>query len=169
MITIDRKHQLFRMDTPHTTYVCGLLDGKYLTHLYYGKRLRDGDLSGLFYDPDAFPAPDVLPREKAGFLDGAPFEYGTSGVGDFRENGWLDAVEIAGKDKKEAFVLAVQVLTQPNQKSTRLYLQGLDPAASYEAEGKVFPGDLLMQAGYPLQHVVHDLDARILWLRRVEA
>ncbi len=153
MITIDRKHQLFRMDTPHTTYVCGLLDGKYLTHLYYGKRLRDGDLSGLFYDPDAFPAPDALPREKAGFLDGAPFEYGTSGVGDFRENGWLDAVEIA----------------QPNQKSTRLYLQGLDPAALYEVEGKVFPGDLLMQAGYPLQHVVHDMDARILWLRRVEA
>jgi alpha-galactosidase len=87
----------------------------------------------------------------------------------FRENGWLDAVEIAGKDKKEAFVLAVQVLTQPNQKSTRLYLQGLDPAALYEVEGKVFPGDLLMQAGYPLQHVVHDMDARILWLRRVEA
>lgn len=78
MITIDRKHQLFRMDTPHTTL-------------------------------------------------------------------------------------------QPNQKSTRLYLQGLDPAASYEVEGKVFPGDLLMQAGYPMQHVAHDMDARILWLRRVEA
>ncbi len=85
MIAIDREHQLIRLDTPHTTYVLGLLDGKYLTHLYYGAKLGAGDLSALFFDPDAAPVPSACPREKAGFLDAAPFEYGTSGIGDFRE------------------------------------------------------------------------------------
>ena len=78
-------------------------------------------------------------------------------------------MEIAAKDGKEAFVLAVQVLTQPNEKSTRLYLQGLRPNARYEVEGRIFPGDILMQAGYPLAHKIHDLDARIIRIREVEA
>lgn len=109
MITIDRDHSLFRLDTPHTTYACGLLSGKYLTHLYYGKRLGEGDLSGLFYDPDAFPAPDLLPREKAGFLDGTPFEYGTAGVGDFREPA-LSVINARGQDGCELFFEDAKVL-----------------------------------------------------------
>lgn len=85
MITADEKNGLFRLDTPNTTYVLGVADGTYLEHLYYGKRLPDGDLSALWEDPCAAPAPSVLPREKTGYLDSAPFEYASSGIGDFRE------------------------------------------------------------------------------------
>lgn len=152
MITIDRKHQLFRMDTPHTTYVCGLLDGKYLTHLYYGKRLRDGDLSGLFYDPDAFPAPDALPREKAGFLDGAPFEYGTSGVGDFREPA-LSVTNERGQDGCELFFEDAEVI--PGKPK----LQGLPAGYGTEKEVSTLEialRDPVLNLSVTLQYGVYD-------------
>ena len=39
MIYIDEKRKTVRLDTPGTSYVLGVVNGKYLCHLYYGKRI----------------------------------------------------------------------------------------------------------------------------------
>ena len=39
MIYFDERNQLFHMMTPHTSYIIGIEKGKYLTHLYWGKKL----------------------------------------------------------------------------------------------------------------------------------
>lgn len=86
MIAYDEQHGVFRLDTPHTSYCMGLVDGKYLGHLYYGKKLSDMDLSYLFCPNDAPLPPSADPAEKGSFIGCFPAEYPTSGTGDFRES-----------------------------------------------------------------------------------
>lgn len=85
MITFNEKSGIFKLDTPHSSYLMGIVDGKYLSHLYYGKTLGGDDLAYLMQDPSMAPGPSVLPGEKVSFMDSCPVEYGTSGTGDFRE------------------------------------------------------------------------------------
>ena len=35
MIQYDRENQIFKIDTKGTSYVMGVVSGKYLAHLYY--------------------------------------------------------------------------------------------------------------------------------------
>lgn len=86
MIQYDKVHQIFKLDTPGTSYVCGLADGKYLGHCYYGRKLGDTDLGYLLRAEENPTVPSVLPREKTGFLDCFPMEYSFGGTGDFRES-----------------------------------------------------------------------------------
>ncbi|MBO7515725.1 MAG: alpha-galactosidase, partial [Lachnospiraceae bacterium] len=85
----------FFLQTPHTTYVCGIVNGKYLGHIYYGKKLQDQNLRHLM-GVKADPAADnINPGDTGIFYDNFPFEYNFSGIGDFRENA-LDVHTTAG-------------------------------------------------------------------------
>lgn len=86
MIQYDSIHQIFKLDTPNTSYICGLADGIYLGHVYYGAKLKDTDLGYLMRHEEHPTVPSVLPREKTGFLDCFPMEYPFGGTGDFRES-----------------------------------------------------------------------------------
>ncbi len=85
MITYNEKAKTWKLDTPHTSYICALADGKYLPHVYYGKSVSDTDLSYLTRTDEGPFVPSVNPAEKQGFLDVCPMEYPCSGTGDSRE------------------------------------------------------------------------------------
>lgn len=86
MIQYDCRHQVFKLDTPATSYVCAIVDGGYLGHVYYGRKLEDTDLSYLLRTEESPLVPSVNPREKVSFLDTFPMEYSFGGTGDFRES-----------------------------------------------------------------------------------
>ena len=84
----DVERGAFRLDTPRSSYIMALADGKWLGHVYYGPRLTDGPLDwtmgclGLDEKPYT---PDRYPKDEASFFDRFPAEYPVSNVGDFRE------------------------------------------------------------------------------------
>ena len=85
-VTYDQGKKLFKLDTPNSTYIIGVLDKEqFVTHLYYGKYIPDMDLSYLFT-----PIINSLPSKKEGqrvaFMDAIPLEYPTYGIGDFRDH-----------------------------------------------------------------------------------
>ncbi|MCD8076228.1 MAG: alpha-galactosidase [Lachnospiraceae bacterium] len=86
MIQYDSQHQVFKLDTPNTSYVFGLTDGSYPGQIYYGKRIGDTDLMYLLRENERPEPPSVLRREKAGYFDFYPMEYPFSGIGDGRES-----------------------------------------------------------------------------------
>lgn len=86
-ITFNEKTRIFKLDTANTSYIMGLEDEfGYLLHYYYGKRLQSDDVRylGRTWEPPF--TPEKNSREKLSFLDCAPFEYPTGGIGDFREH-----------------------------------------------------------------------------------
>ena len=42
MIRFMEEQQVFWLDTPNTSYVIGISDGKYVGHIYYGRRIEAG-------------------------------------------------------------------------------------------------------------------------------
>ena len=86
MISYDSRHQIFKLDTPSTSYIMGIADNAYLGHVYYGKKLFDTDLSYLLRTEEAPLVPSVFPAEKLGFLDSFLMEYSFGGTGDLRES-----------------------------------------------------------------------------------
>ena len=44
MIQFDREHQVFKIDTKNTSYVMGVVSGRYLAHIYYGKYIESTEL-----------------------------------------------------------------------------------------------------------------------------
>lgn len=85
MIVYDKETQIFKLDTKTTSYVIGIADGKYLGHVYYGKKLDSTDLFYLLRTEEHPFVPSRLEREKLSFLDSFPMEYPFGGTGDFRE------------------------------------------------------------------------------------
>ena len=86
------ENDLIMLQMEKTSYVMAVSDG-YVGHLYYGKKLSH------------FPSRDILREveysyldgkvgEKCTFMDGFPFEYGTSGVGDYRTS----CIEVKNSD-----------------------------------------------------------------------
>jgi alpha-galactosidase len=71
------------------------------------------------------------------------------------------------KDRREAFVVYVQVLQEPYAPLDRFRLKGLDPALDYEldADGLVYGGDELMNAGLPVPQFNGDFRSRAYRLR----
>ena len=85
-ITFDKEKKIFKLDTPNSTYMIGILDKEhFITHLYYGKYIPDRDLSYIFA-----PISDAMPSKREGhraaFMDNIPLEYPTFGIGDFRDH-----------------------------------------------------------------------------------
>lgn len=86
MITYSERGKAWKLDTPHTSYVCALADGRYLAHVWYGQKVSDTDLSYLLRLQEGPRVPSENPAEKQGFLDVCPMEYPCGGTGDFRES-----------------------------------------------------------------------------------
>lgn len=86
-ISFDEQTKIFHLDTPHTSYVLGVQDSfGYLLHYYYGKRLGRSDVAYLARTQEPPYTPERNSRDKLSFLDCAPMEYPTGGIGDFREH-----------------------------------------------------------------------------------
>lgn len=75
----------FFLQTPHTTYACGIVNGKYLGHIYYGKKIQDQNLRHLMGVSADLAADNINPGDTGIFFDNFPFEYNFGGIGDFRE------------------------------------------------------------------------------------
>ena len=90
------KERLFKLDTPNSSYVCGIFDPEgFLLHLYYGKKIGDDDIRYIAQVYTYPFSPDKNNRDRGMFLDRAFFEYPTEGVGDYRQ-GCIDAETVNG-------------------------------------------------------------------------
>ncbi len=85
-IKYDENRQVFLINTEHTSYGMAVTDGRYLCHLYYGKRIEDTDLRYLLREDEPPFVPSENVRETGSFLDAAYMEYPESGMGDYRES-----------------------------------------------------------------------------------
>lgn len=85
MISVNGEKQIFQIHTKHTSYMMGVAAGKYLGHLYYGKRLEDDDAFYLLRLGRAEEVEQRHLKNKASFMDSFPFEYPAWGTGDFRD------------------------------------------------------------------------------------
>lgn len=86
-ITYFKENRLFKLDTPSTSYMFSIVDDEnFVSHVYYGKRMEDGNLTYLL-GIDNYPfTPSKNNRERVNFLDRLPVEYPVSGLGDFKES-----------------------------------------------------------------------------------
>ena len=69
-------------------------------------------------------------------------------IASYRENKEYDAYMMVSEDKKEAFMIYMQVLSKAFSRSRLLRLEGLDSDMKYDVNGKVYDGDVLMNAGF---------------------
>lgn len=85
-ITYRERESVFKLDTPGTSYVLGIVDEEgFAGHIYYGKRLGEDDLTYLMRTEEAPFVPSENNRDRNSFLDSFPMEYPGSGSGDYRE------------------------------------------------------------------------------------
>ncbi len=86
-IAYFEKERVFKLDTPRSSYLIGLIDEEnFVGHIYYGKRLESHDLAYLMRTEEPPFVPSVNARDRLSFLDSCPMEYPTHGLGDFRED-----------------------------------------------------------------------------------
>lgn len=86
MITYNENERVFKLDTPNTTYMIGIVDEEnFVGHIYYGRKLKDTDASCLMRTGEPPFVPSKNNRERCSFYDCFPFEYPTAGLGDYRE------------------------------------------------------------------------------------
>lgn len=85
-IAYFEKERVFQIQTPNTTYLCGIGGKDYLGHMYYGKRMEDWRGEYLLRTDENPFTPVTNNREKCIFMESFPWEYSTWGVGDFRES-----------------------------------------------------------------------------------
>lgn len=109
MISISKNGTLFRLDTPNTSYVLGVVEGNYLCHLYYGAPISDEDILYLLRIQEAPYTPVVNPEEKVSFYGRCHFEYPCFGTGDFRE-ACLDGRNEQGERGMELFFQSCEIL-----------------------------------------------------------
>ena len=86
-ITYFEKERIFKLDTPNTSYIMGVVDEEgFLGHIYYGPKLKEANVAYLMRTEEAPFVPSKNNRERCSFYDTFPFEYPTGGVGDYRES-----------------------------------------------------------------------------------
>ncbi len=78
--------KLFRLASGDMEYVIGVVDGIYVGHVYYGKKMGDGRCGYFLRTGEAPFVPSVNWREKCSFADAFPWEYSTWGMGDYRDS-----------------------------------------------------------------------------------
>ena len=89
MISFDSKNKTFKLDTPNTSYVIGVVDFDQLVNLYYGDKIADTEgLEARSFRPRCAsfsPLTSEYNTDAHDFSpDCAPMEYGCNGCGDFR-------------------------------------------------------------------------------------
>lgn len=87
-------------------------------------------------------------------------------IASYQDNHRYDCYEIVSKDRTEAAVFFIQVLHEPNYRSRKLRLQGLDRGTLYEVDGKTYLGGTLMSAGLILQRPWGDFQAQIIEIKK---
>ena len=92
---------VFKLDTPNSTMMLALTPEGYLGQVYYGRSLRDEDLTYLMRTDEPPFTPSVNERETMSFFDAFAWEYPTYGSGDYRDS----AFRIRTKSGHEACVL----------------------------------------------------------------
>lgn len=85
MITYLEAARQFQLDTPHATYAFAVADEGYLAHVYWGRRIAPQDMTDMLRLNESPFVPSKNERERASFLDSAPFEYPCGFTGDYRE------------------------------------------------------------------------------------
>ena len=86
-ITYFEKEKVFKLDTPASSYLIGIVDNEqFVGHIYYGEKLESADIAYLMRTAEPPYVPSRNNRDRHSFLDSFPFEYSTHGVGDFRES-----------------------------------------------------------------------------------
>ena len=86
-VTYFEKERIFKLDTPNTSYLLGIVDEEnFIGHIYYGKRLQGHDIAYRMRTQEAPFVPSQNNRERCSFYDCFPFEYPTAGLGDYRES-----------------------------------------------------------------------------------
>ena len=79
--------RIFKLDTPGTTYMLQTADADgFILHLYYGRRLGGFEIDDLSRIGEPPFLPSGNERERCSFMDCAPFEYPTHGLGDYRDD-----------------------------------------------------------------------------------
>ena len=110
MIIFDEKEKIFKIDTENTSYVMGVIDEKYLVHIYYGKKLSGTHLAYLLdMDKEELSEIHINYGEKSSFLDRLPMEYPTSGMGDFRQS-CIEVAEDIGKYGVELYYESYEII-----------------------------------------------------------
>ena len=85
-ISYNDREKVFRLDTPHSTYLIGIVDEEgFLGHLYYGRRIPDDNMHYLLRNCANHAVPFRKKGDQISFLDSLPSEYPGNGIGDFRE------------------------------------------------------------------------------------
>jgi len=89
MINFDSKNRIFKLDTPNSSYVIGVVDFDQLVNLYYGSKIADTEgLEARSFRPRCAsfsPLTNEHYTDSHDFSpDCAPMEYGCNGCGDFR-------------------------------------------------------------------------------------
>lgn len=85
----------FKLDTESTSYIMKVVEGGFLTHLYYGSRLADDHLDHVLFNikRSLTTNPPEAQGRKSFSLDMFPMEYPAYGTGDFRPSALM--VELA--------------------------------------------------------------------------
>lgn len=79
--------KMFKLDTPNTSYMIGIVDEEqFIGHTYYGRRIDDYHLSYLLRTEERPFVPSKNNRDRGAFLDTFPTEYPGHGLGDYRES-----------------------------------------------------------------------------------
>lgn len=83
-IYFDEKEKIFHLQSENMSYIMQVINGGYLTHLYWGKKVKTYHKSNsiIFIDRGFSPNPDSNDRTFS--LDTIPNEYPAYGNGDFR-------------------------------------------------------------------------------------
>lgn len=84
-IFYTEEKRLFHLQTVEASYVFQVMPTGHLTHLYYGKKLRHGDLSWLQVRQERSSfSPNPVPEDRTISFDTLPQEYPVYGTSDFR-------------------------------------------------------------------------------------
>lgn len=85
-ISYNEKKQVFKLDTPNSTYLIGIVDVEgFLGHIYYGRRIPDDNM-GYLLRLNESRVPSIKNRERLSFYDALPTEYPGHGIGDLRQS-----------------------------------------------------------------------------------
>ena len=68
-VTYFEKERIFKLDTPNTSYLLGIVDEEnFIGHIYYGKRLQGHDIAYRMRTQEAPFVPSRNNRERCSLL-----------------------------------------------------------------------------------------------------
>ncbi|HEX3021205.1 MAG TPA: alpha-galactosidase [Lachnospiraceae bacterium] len=86
-IQFYEKERVFKLDTPKSSYMIGIVDEEnFVGHMYYGRKLNDHQVAYLMRTNEAPFVPSTNNRDRTSFYDCFPMEYPGHGLGDYRED-----------------------------------------------------------------------------------